>query len=72
MVSFITETPDGQQVLPPDKWFEEQMLIIKTTKTHLQKESSGHFATPSRDSDRHATAGAYDGRYGLVIWERCP
>lgn len=37
MVSFITETPQGQQVLPPDRWFQEQMVIIKTTKTHIQK-----------------------------------
>lgn len=37
MVSFITETPDGQEILPPDKWFEQQMVIIKTPRSNIQK-----------------------------------
>jgi hypothetical protein len=33
------ETPKGQEIFPPDKWFQDQMLIVRTSKTHLQKSS---------------------------------
>ncbi len=31
------ETPSGQEIFPPDKWFQDQMLIVRTSKAHLQK-----------------------------------
>jgi hypothetical protein len=37
MVGYTIETPEGHESLPPDHWFEQQMLIIRTTPKHLQK-----------------------------------
>lgn len=37
MIGYSIETPKGHETLPPDNWFEQHMLIIKTTKKHLQK-----------------------------------
>lgn len=37
MVGYTIETPRGVEALPPDIWFDQQMLIVKTTKKHVQK-----------------------------------
>jgi hypothetical protein len=37
MVGYTIETPKGIDTLGPDAWFKQHMLIIKTSKKHLQK-----------------------------------
>lgn len=37
MISCLMETPKGQDIFPPDRWFQDQMVIVKTSKLHLQK-----------------------------------
>lgn len=37
MVGYTIETPRGVEQLAPDVWFEQQMLIVKTSKKHTQK-----------------------------------
>ena len=39
MTGYSIETPKGHETLPPDVWFVQHMLIVKTSKSHLQKSS---------------------------------
>lgn len=37
MIGYSIETPQGYETLPPDVWFVQHMLVVKTSKSHLQK-----------------------------------
>lgn len=37
MIGYTIETPESHEFLPPDHWFEQQMLILRTTPKHLQR-----------------------------------
>jgi len=37
MIGYTVETPKGIETLPPDIWFTQHMLIIRTSKSHVQK-----------------------------------
>jgi hypothetical protein len=37
MVGYTIETSKGVEALGPDVWFEQHMLIVKTSKKHVQK-----------------------------------
>lgn len=37
MIGYTVETPQGHESFPPDTWFEQQLLLVKTTQKHLQK-----------------------------------
>ena len=37
MAGYTIESPNGSESFPPDRWFEQQMLILRMTPKHLQK-----------------------------------
>lgn len=37
MIGYTVETPEGIENSGPDAWFEQHMLIVKTSKKHVQK-----------------------------------
>lgn len=37
MVGYTIETPASIETFPPDNWFDQHMLVVKTTKKHVQK-----------------------------------
>ena len=37
MISYSIETPTGHETLPPDTWFVQHMLIVSTSRSHVQK-----------------------------------
>jgi hypothetical protein len=77
MIGYSIETPRGHEVLPPDNWFEQHMLIIKTTKKHQQKSTdvlpyltfvAGNRAVQAiRDYNVYELAVAFTSHYGWQI-----
>ena len=40
LIGYTIETPRSSETLPPDDWFKQHMLAIKTSKSHVQKSAT--------------------------------
>ena len=77
MIGYTTETPRGVENHGPDTWFEQHMLIVKTTKKSLQKSadvlpyltfSAGERAVQAiRDYNVYELALAFTAHYGWQL-----
>jgi hypothetical protein len=77
MIGYTIETPKGIETLPPDVWFVQHMLIVKTSQKHLQKTTeilpyltftAGNRAVQAiRDYNVYELALAFTSHYGWQI-----
>jgi len=77
MIGYTVETPKNHESMSPDDWFEQHMLIVKTTKTHQQKSTdilpyltfvAGQRAVQAiRDYNVYELALAFTSHYGWQV-----
>lgn len=77
MIGYSIETPRGLETLPPDIWFEQQMLIVKKSRSHTQKttdilpyltfSAGGRAVQAMRDYNVYELALAFTSHYGWQL-----